>query len=140
MLAYAASRPVPVDRRPHPHAMLAIIAGHVAVVALVMSAKMDLPQIIKDPRTTVFWVPKPKEPPPPTPPAPPTPRPTDSTLTKVEPITPLPLPDNPSGPTPSTGFNTGTLVGGNALVIPEIKPVPRPYPVELGAQLLTAGE
>ena len=41
MLAYAANRPAAVDRRPHPNAMLAIIAVHVALLAAVMSAKMD---------------------------------------------------------------------------------------------------
>lgn len=140
MLAYAANCPAPVERRPYPNAMLVIIAVHVAAIAALMSAKMDLPGIIKGPDTTVFWVPKPKDPPPPTPPAAPTPRPTDSTLAKVETITPLPVRDNPTGPTPSTGFNTGILGGGNSLVIPEVKPLPKPYPVKLGAQLLTSGE
>jgi protein TonB len=60
MLAYAASRPAPVERRPHPNAMLAIIAGHVAVVALVMSAKMDLPTRLFPRPTTVVFVPTPK--------------------------------------------------------------------------------
>src|SRR5437764_14387861 len=67
MLAYAASRPGAVDRKPHPNAMLAIIAFHVALLAVVMSAKMDLPRHIFDDPTKVFWVPKPKTPPPPPP-------------------------------------------------------------------------
>ncbi|HEX6661945.1 MAG TPA: energy transducer TonB [Sphingomicrobium sp.] len=61
MLAYAASRPAPVERRPHPNTMLAIIAAHVAVVAVVMSAKMDLP-VRFFPRPTVVTsieIPKP---------------------------------------------------------------------------------
>jgi protein TonB len=140
MLAYAASRPAPVERRPYPNAMLVIIALHIAGIAAVMSAKMDLPGIIKGPDTTVFWVPKPKEPPPPTPPAPPTPRPTDSNITKVDPIAPIPDRSDPIGPTPTTPFNTGTLGGGGTVVIPEFKPLPKPYPVKLGAQLLTSGE
>ena len=64
MLAYAASRPAPVERRPYPNAMLAIIAGHVAVVALVMSAKMDLPEVIKRTPIDIFWVKPPDTPPP----------------------------------------------------------------------------
>ena len=139
MLAYAANRPAPVERRPYPNAMLVIIALHIGGIAAVMSAKMDLPGIIRDPHTTVFWVPKPKAPPPPTPPAPPTPRPTASNITKVDPIAPIPDRSDPIGPTPTTAF-TGTLGGGSALVIPEVKPVPKPYPVKLGAELLTSGE
>ncbi len=140
MLAYAANRPAPVERRPHPNAMLVIIAIHVAGIAAVMSAKMDLAPIIPRPPIDIFDVPKPKDPPPPTPPAPPVPQPTGSTLTKVEAFTPLPVRDDSNGPTPSTGFNTGTLGGGNAVIIPEITPLPKPYPVKLGAQLLTSGE
>jgi len=140
MLAYAANRPAPVERRPYPNAMLVIIAVHVAGIAAVMSARMDLPPIIHPPAIDIFTVPKPKGPPPPTPPAPPVPRPTDSSLTKVDPIAPIPDRSDPSGATVSAAFNTGTLGGGNALVIPEITPLPKPYPVKLGAQLLTSGE
>jgi periplasmic protein TonB len=67
MLAYAANSPVVVDRKPHPNAMLAIIAVHVALLAVVMSAKMDLPRHIFDQPTKVFWVPKPRTPLPPPP-------------------------------------------------------------------------
>jgi protein TonB len=63
MLAYAASRPAAVDRRPHPNAMLAIIAAHVAVVAVVMSAKMDLPQRLFPRPTIVTSIEVPKPPP-----------------------------------------------------------------------------
>ena len=59
MLAYAASRPVVVDRRPHPNAMLLIIGAHVAALALVMSAKMDLPRRIFEPPIRITIVPKP---------------------------------------------------------------------------------
>src|SRR5690242_3352852 len=43
MLEYAASRRQIAARPSSPHAMLAIISVHVALLALVMSAKMDLP-------------------------------------------------------------------------------------------------
>ena len=62
MLAYAANRPAVVDRRPHPNTLLFIIGGHVALLAAVMSAKMDLPRRIFDPPPKVFWVPQPKDP------------------------------------------------------------------------------
>ena len=48
MLAYAANRPAIAERRSAPNAMLAIIAIHVAGVAALMSAKMDLPARIAD--------------------------------------------------------------------------------------------
>lgn len=63
MLAYAAGRPAPVDRRQYPNAMLAIIAAHVAVAAAVMSAKMDLSQRIFDPSIRVVMVPTQQVPP-----------------------------------------------------------------------------
>jgi periplasmic protein TonB len=63
MLAYAASRPVPVDRRPHPNMMMLIIGAHVAVIAVVMSAKMEL-QIRPLPIIThVEFIPLPNDPP-----------------------------------------------------------------------------
>src|SRR5205085_7862667 len=67
MLAYAASRPVVVDGRPHPNMMLMIIGAHVAVAALVMSARMDLPGRIIDHPLKVFWLAKPKDQPRPRP-------------------------------------------------------------------------
>ena len=63
MLAYAASRPVVVDRRTHPNAMLLIIGAHVAALALVTSAKMDLPRRIFEPPIRITMVPKPPVPP-----------------------------------------------------------------------------
>ena len=62
MLAYAASRPVAVDRRPHPNTMLLIIGIHVAVIAAVMSAKMEI-QRHQPERTTVISIPLPHDPP-----------------------------------------------------------------------------
>ena len=51
MLAYAAHRRRVAQRHSAPHVMLAIIAGHVALIAAVMSAKMDLPERIFHPPT-----------------------------------------------------------------------------------------
>ncbi len=64
MLAYAASRPVAVDRKPHPNAMLAIIAVHVALLAVVMSAKMEFQRHRPDPPIVVDPIPIPQPPPP----------------------------------------------------------------------------
>jgi periplasmic protein TonB len=136
MLAYAASHPVPVDPRPHPNAMLAIIAAHVALLAVVMSAKMDLPHRIFDPPTKVFWVPKP-----------PTPRRPTQTHQTVQPrnswidhpdthvqtkiLDNLPL---------DTGGKTVDLtpLGGTGVtIIPELPHRPITLPVNSGPQLLT---
>src|SRR5437868_287671 len=137
MLAYAASRPAPVQRRPYPNAMLAIIGIHVAALAVLMSAKMDMPPIIAHPPTDIFWVPAPKDPPPPTRPTHDTTplQPTQQTYTHTDPVLPLPLPQNPDlggGP----GNNLGTLGGGDTVVIPEIRPFVQD-PVKLGPRLAT---
>ena len=42
MLAYAANRPVAGKRPSSPPAMLLIISAHVALIALAMSAKMEI--------------------------------------------------------------------------------------------------
>ena len=64
MLAYAASRRRDLaDRRPHPNTMLLIIGAHVAALAALMSAKMDLPNHFKsEPPIVVDTI---RDPPPP---------------------------------------------------------------------------
>jgi periplasmic protein TonB len=63
MLAYAAHRRTVAGRKPAPHALLVIIVAHIALIAAVMSAKMDLPQRIPD-ITKVRLIPAPSPPPP----------------------------------------------------------------------------
>ena len=63
MLAYAANRPVAARAPSSPPAMLLIISAHVALIALIMSAKMEF-QPVKHPRTKIVFVPKPIDPPP----------------------------------------------------------------------------
>ena len=91
MLAYAAHRRRIAQRHSAPHVMLAIIAGHVGLIAVVMSAKMDLPERIFHPPTIITPIPLP-EPPPPNQPAPkaqPTPSPP---ITRTPAIVPVPQP------------------------------------------------
>ena len=61
MTVYA---PVPAyaGRKRHPRALVLIIAGHVALLAAVMSAKMDLPRHFVPTRTEVDLIPLPPEP------------------------------------------------------------------------------
>ena len=64
MLAYAANRPVIGARKPAPNTMLAIIGIHVAAIAVLMSAKMELPPITKEPPIKIDFIKTPKPPPP----------------------------------------------------------------------------
>src|SRR4051794_18326121 len=65
MLAYAAYAPRHAERRSSPNAMLAIVAVHIAALAAVMSAKMDLPARILERPIDLILVPTAKPPPPP---------------------------------------------------------------------------
>jgi len=133
MLAYAASAPRTAERSPSPNAMLAIIAGHIALVAVVMSAKMDLPSRIIDRPITLIPI-HPVEPPPPIPLPNPTPRPQPGP-TSTDPRVPLPAP----GPDVSHNPTADPLPvpGPVPLPYPEPVPVPRSAPVHAGPQLVT---
>lgn len=138
MLAYTSSRPLIAERRPAPHAMLAIVAIHVAVVAAVMSAKMDLPQRIKHSPLIVDLIHE-NDPPPPNPeispkmPA----KPQRSVIDQPMPLIPVPEPMRDavdSTPTPLPTFDD--LIGPK-VEAPRADPTPKPAPVVNGARLLT---
>lgn len=138
MLAYAASRPVFVDRRPHPNTMLLIIAVHVAVIAVVMSAKMESGHH-RPPPTTLISVPLPPDPQPQPLILKPQPHPNprsfvDHTQTIVE-----TLPgDNQVRVDPGlTTYDPGSIAGAGTGVSTDIvHPVIKP-PAPTGARLLT---
>jgi protein TonB len=139
MLAYAASRPTPVERRPHPNTMLAIIALHVGVAAIVMSAKMDLPGRILHKPEILINIPTPKDPPPVQQPQPrtnPTPH-TVSDPTIDHPPVQVPTPSYPTSVDQGPPVNTGVLVEGTGTAsIPQtIHNI-----VRTGPALLTSGE
>lgn len=96
MLAYAAHRRRIAQRHSAPHVMLAIIAGHVALIAAVMSAKMDLPERIFHAPTPVELIPLPKPPPPE--PRQALPRPSQPAITRVPVIVPVPQRNRPDPP------------------------------------------
>lgn len=135
MLAYAANRPVVAERRSAPNAMLAIVALHVAAIAALMSARMDLPsRIISDP-IDLDWI-ESVEPPPEQPIETSQPDPRQSGMTRPSSEIPLPPVDSPvvnPGPTPS--FDD--LVGPSLDPGPKVLPVPAPAPVKIGARLVT---
>jgi protein TonB len=136
MLAYAANRRRIAERKSSPNAMLLVACAHIAVVAAVMSAKMDLPRRIFDPPTTVIQVPIPPVPAPVTPekhaPAP-------KHLTVATPPE-APVPDathNQVRIDPGPTVDAGTIeVGGGSYTTSY---PPKPVPVSSAAQLLTSG-
>ena len=140
MLAYAASRPTPVERRPHPNTMLAIIALHVGVAAIVMSAKMDLPgRLLPQKPTIVIPIAEPKTPDPvPQPKTQPTAQPIQNqTITRIDQqVVTHPTDSLDQGPlTPPV--NTGALVEATgSITIPQtVHNI-----VRTGPTLLTSGE
>ena len=91
MLAYASNRRF-AERRQAPQAMLAILAAHIAAIAVVMSAKMDIPQKIQRTITEVTFV-DPIATPPETPKPQPPREHTSSTLDQVPALVPTPTRD-----------------------------------------------
>lgn len=137
MLAYAASRPRIAERRSNPHALLAVVAVHVALAAVVMSAKMELPPKVKPSIVVVDLIPN-KQPPPEhvvrqnprpllqpnhlwTPPEAQPTLPSDSEFSDATPVLPGPDPSVMPGPLPG----------------PTVIPTPRPAPVATSPRLLT---
>jgi periplasmic protein TonB len=133
MAAYA-RHPV-AQRRSSPNAMLAIIAAHVAAIAALMSAKMDLPRAITDPPTIIDFIQQ-DDPPPPVDlrPAEPTQRPT-SVIDQPRPLVPAPPTDSEivdSRPAPVPDFRE--IVGPSLEPPRAVQPV---VPVKVAARLLT---
>jgi protein TonB len=132
MLAYAASRPPVIDRRPYPNAMLLIIGAHVAVAALVMSAKMEIDRQKPEPPIIVDTI-KPKPDPTPIPQTNQSNQATRS-VTRTDSVVKTQPTDLPPLNLGQTKIDPGPMVGGGALVVPEIRPV---VPVSSGPRLLT---
>ena len=139
MLAYASNRPVIAARHSAPHAMLAIIAVHVAVVAAVMSAKMNLPHRIAHSPLVIDLIRDP-EPPPPNPDLhprmPATPQP--SVLDRPVPLIPLPDPARDAVDSMPTPLPTFDELIGPKIQPPRADPTPIPVPVVSAARLLTS--
>lgn len=140
MLAYAAENARPAGRAGSPKALTLIIAGHAALIAAVMSAKMDVTRVIPTDPPILINVP-PEEVPPPEPKAKPQVEPQapqTPLITQVPPIVPMepvvpivPLAQGPIVPHLSPVGGSG---GGVA-----IEP-PRHEPVLTGPRLATAGD
>ena len=138
MLAYAANRVNIAGRRSSPNAMLVIIGIHVAAVAVLMSAKMELPPIIKHPPIKIDLITE-DDPPPPNPIDKPDPRqPNDQAVTRPDPVVPSPpLPGPMIDPAPVPFPNPEPWVSPSTDPQPRSDPRPAPTPVRLGPQLAT---
>jgi protein TonB len=136
MLAYAAHRRRIAQRHSAPHLMLAIIAGHVALIAAVMSAKMDLPERIFHTPTVITPIPLPEPPPPnqPEPNAQPEPSPS---VTRTPAIVPVPQPRQ-FDPTPIPSLPS--LPAVRPTPNPEPRIAPMPAPVRVGPRFATPAD
>lgn len=138
MLAYAAHRRRIAQRHSAPHVMLAIIVGHIALIAAVMSAKMDLPDRFRD-ITKVELIPVPPAPPQQVPPPKELPRPSDSRIDRVPAIVPVPQPSNDRiDPTPIPSLPS--LPAVRPLPNPEPRIAPVPAPVRVGPRFATPAD
>jgi protein TonB len=140
MLAYASQNARPAGRVGSPKALLLIVAGHAALIAAVMAAKMEIVRIPPLDPTVLIDIPAP--PPPPTPETRPDPKPQqpviqDSSIEQPTTIVPMDATD--------LGFDRGQAMQDLATVIgtdvrlPQFDP-PRHVPVKLGPRLATAAD
>lgn len=119
-----APAPAYADRRFHPKALVLIIGGHAALIAAVMTAKMDLPMPFRDPPIIVEPIPIPQGPPPDPEPQPRTdqsaPQSRIDRPINIVPVPPLDTPSIDVGPMPIP--DPGPIIG------PSVDPLPRPNP------------
>ena len=131
------------DRRLHPKALTLILVGHAALIAAVMTARMDLPLPFVDPPLVVQPIPIPQDPPPmPDPQPKQQPEPADSRIDRPPVIVPVPLPDPvQSDPAPlPLPFDSGPVIGPRVDPAPLPQPRPEPpraEPVRVGPRIAT---
>ena len=131
MLAYAAHRRRVAERHSSPQTLLLIAAAHIALIAAVMSARMDLPARIFEPPIVVTNIPIPKPPPDPAPADTHSKRPISIDHTKV--IVPISRPDD-HGPD-TTQYPP--IPGGGTIELP-LRGDPLPVtPVRVGPRFAT---
>ena len=129
MLAYAAGRRTIGSRQSNPSALLVIISVHVALLAIVMSARMERERLRPEPPITVETIhdpliePKPLPQPHPQQPQP-TPLSTPHPDVSLPPLQPPPVSANPSLPDP------GVALGGTGVTVTPTSPTDRhdPHP------------
>ena len=131
MLEYAASRRKLASRPSSPNAMLLINSAHVALLAVVMSAKMDLPRkLIYDPPTRIDLVPHP---------SPPRQQPVKTPAPQARPIdNPQPQPQVPTALTVQPTIETTPSIDFGKILGPSTSPPPEPQPTPLAPARQTA--
>ncbi|MBA2636024.1 MAG: hypothetical protein H0U83_04970, partial [Sphingomonas sp.] len=137
MATYA---PVPAfaERKSYPRALVVIVAGHAALIAAVMLAKMDLPLVIVPTVTKVELIEVPM-PPPPNPPEPrQTPQPAPSVIDRPIAIVPVPADSAPAvdsaphaAPEPASAIVRPSQ--------PSVDIAPKPLPIHTGPRFATPG-
>jgi protein TonB len=137
MLAYAANRPLAGKRQSSPNALLLIVSAHVALLAAVMSAKMDLPRRIQH-GPPLIDIPLSPPPPPIHTPPPRGTQPQQTTTRFDNPDQTIKVPS--VDPTPSTDPNppdAAVIGGGGVATLPVIPPPPVVAPIRHDPRLLT---
>ncbi|MBA3525985.1 MAG: energy transducer TonB [Sphingomonas sp.] len=132
--------PVPAfaERKPYPRALIVIVAGHAALIAAVMMAKMDLPQTMIPAVTKVELIPAPTDPPPNPPEPRPAREPAKSVIDRPVALVPVPLDPGPAvDVTPVPVPQPGPLAGASTLPQPPVAVVPTPLPVRTGPRFAT---
>ena len=136
MLAYAAGRPLVGKRQSSPHAMLVVIAVHVALIAGVMSAKMNLPKRISHRPIIIGLLPEPTPPPPNMTVKTPPPKATEIAIDQPARNEPLPHFD-PIRVDPGPTIDPGSIAGTGSLVTPVLPNTVIGVPVRHDPKLLT---
>lgn len=137
MLAYAANRPLAGKRQSSPHMMLLIVSVHVALLAALMSAKLEAPSGI-DRKPISIWFDPPVTPPPPNKPQPRQPlQPKNQWIDHVKPQVPTARPDPVQVDTGGTTIDPGLIVGGGTSLVPTIPQPMQTVPVHHDPRLLT---
>lgn len=139
MLAYVSNRPAAAKRQSSPHAMLFIVSAHVALLAVVMSAKMDLPARFQKGPSLIRIMPLPPPPPPHRAPSATAKsqqlnRIIDKTTPRIE--SPLPILSPPEAD-PSSPDQMAGAGGGGVVTIPAVPQQAATAPVRHGPRLLT---
>ena len=143
MLAYAADRPLTGKRQSSPHAMLLIVSAHVALLAVAMSIKMEMPPKVDHTPITVDLI---KDPPPPPPNRPlpkqaqPQPQPLEQWIDHPKTQVPLPLPDPVQADTSGTTLNPIPVIDAGTAGFPELPRTVVTAPIRHDARLLTSPE
>jgi protein TonB len=118
--------------------MLFVVCAHIVGLAVLMSAKMDLPRRIIDPPTTIELIPDTKAPEPAVRPAEPR-QPRQTTIHTPPTVVPAPVPDKQIVDSTPAVPDFGEI--GKLLATPqppvEADPAPAPAPVRTRAQLVT---